>query len=350
MTEFTSTRSNPGIDPHFHAWGWEVPVYLFLGGLVAGLMILSGYHILRAQWDRDRDHGHYVSAPLLSLVLLSLGMGALFMDLEYKLHVWRLYLTFEATSPMSWGSWILMLVYPTLLGSFLVSLPETMPFLVRWFPKLNGLVAWVRRPRVLQTIGFANVGLGIGLGIYTGILLSALGARPLWSSALLGPLFLFSGLSTGAATLHLLAEITGKNKDDSGFSDAVMSMMVHWLRPRNEVNASAHKLTHADNSFLTVELSILILFLVGMVSSTEVHQRAADLLLTGPYAASFWVFVIGIGILLPLFLQLLQAMNRIKHTMIPALLVVVGGLVLRFVLVFAGQASHWAPTIAGHAL
>lgn len=41
--------------------------------------------------------------------------------------------------------------------------------------------------------------LGIGLGAYTGVLLGTLAARALWSSLLLGPLFLASGLSTGAA-------------------------------------------------------------------------------------------------------------------------------------------------------
>ena len=94
--------TNPLIDPVLAVWSWEIPVYLYLGGLVAGLMILSGYHILRARWD-DRAQGHYVTAPLLSIVLLSLGMLALFLDLTHKLYVWRLYLTFQVTSPMSWG-------------------------------------------------------------------------------------------------------------------------------------------------------------------------------------------------------------------------------------------------------
>ncbi len=34
----TSGRMNPGIDPVLHAWGWEIPLYLFLGGISAGLL------------------------------------------------------------------------------------------------------------------------------------------------------------------------------------------------------------------------------------------------------------------------------------------------------------------------
>jgi len=329
------------IDPALHVWGWEIPVYLFLGGLVAGLMILSGFHIVRTQWDRHEDRGHYVTAPILSLILLSLGMGTLFLDLEHKLYVWRLYLTFEVASPMSWGSWILLGVYPALIGSALITLPDAMPRVARFVPFLVNVSDWLKRPGMLKTIGFSNVILGVLLGIYTGILLSALGARPLWSSALLGPLFLFSGLSTGAATLHVLSHLSRHGSSDDEFTDAVMSALVHWLRPPGDSEDASHKLAQADNSFLTVELFILVLYLIGLLSSSEVHLRAAQLLLTGPYAAVFWVFVIGMGILLPLVLQFLQAQQRIRHTIVPALLVLFGGLLLRFVMVSAGQSSHW---------
>jgi len=349
MLEYTTTRHNPGIDPHLHVWEWQIPLYLFLGGLVAGLMILSGYHILRAQWDKDKDHGHYVTAPLISIILLSLGMGALFLDLSHKLFVWRLYLTFEITSPMSWGAWILLAVYPVLFGSFCISMQSTMPWLFHRLPWSKYMVNCSRKPTVLHFLGFANVVLGVMLGIYTGILLSALGARPLWSSALLGPLFLFSGLSTGAATLHILSHFTG-DKSERGsykFSDAIAMAMVHWIRPKAEDEDKNLKLAQADNSFLTVELFILILFIIGMLSSTSVHQAAVAMLLTGPYAASFWVFVVGIGILIPLILQFLQGMKLIRPSMLPALLVLMGGLILRFIFVYAGQESSWMMAL-GH--
>ncbi len=342
-TEYTVFRHNPAIDPSLHLWGWEIPVYLYLGGIVAGLMILSGYHILRDLWDRDRTQGHYVTAPLLSLVLLSAGMLALFLDLEHKLYVWRLYLTFKVTSPMSWGSWILLLVYPALAASALLTLPSALPRLVRLVPMLGrASIAMESRPTVVQLAGFANIVLGAMLGIYTGVLLSALGARPLWSSALLGPLFLFSGLSTGAAILHLLAHLRpSAARDDGDFSDAVTSALVHWLRPPEENTDGHRKLAQADNSFLTIEFVLLALFLGGLMMSTEAHQNGAKLLLTGPWAASFWVFVVGLGILVPLVLQFLQTQHRIRSTVVPAVLVLCGGLALRIILVAAGQASHW---------
>jgi len=53
------------------------------------------------------------------------------------------------------------------------------------------------------------------------------------------------------------------------------------------------------------------------------------------------VFVVGLGILLPLLLQTLMTSHRIPHTVVAPLLVIGGGLALRFVIVSAGQYSHW---------
>jgi len=46
MLELTTTRANPLVDPGLHVWAWQIPTYLFLGGMVAGMMILAGYFLL----------------------------------------------------------------------------------------------------------------------------------------------------------------------------------------------------------------------------------------------------------------------------------------------------------------
>ncbi len=342
MIEFTTTRHNPLVDPSLQLWGWQVAVYLFLGGLVAGLMIISGVRLLVMRPKERHALVCCTIGPLIALVLLSLGMFALFLDLEHKLFVWRLYLTFQITSPMSWGSWILLLVYPALLANALAHLPEAIPALARRFPLL---VTWsdfiLARARLVVAIGFTNVAVGTALGLYTGILLGTLGARPLWNSSLLGPLFLFSGLSTAAALLHGILVLILPDEERPDFADFLLSTLARWSQARPLDTRVAPTLARADNSFLTVELTLLGLFLIGLLTSTEVQQHAAHLLLGGPYAAAFWVFVVGMGITLPLLLQYLELRHAIRHTLVPAVLVLCGGLALRFVLVFAGQASHW---------
>ena len=47
MHELVNTRHNPMIDPAMHIWGWEIPVYLFLGGLRDGDEGVFKYDYLR---------------------------------------------------------------------------------------------------------------------------------------------------------------------------------------------------------------------------------------------------------------------------------------------------------------
>ena len=113
MLELTTTRHNPLIDPTLHVWGWEIPVYLFLGGMVAGMMVFAGMAMLKTARGEDTRNFFSLQTPLLAFMLLNIGMGALLLDLTHKLYVWRIYLTFQVSSPMSWGSWVLLIVYAT---------------------------------------------------------------------------------------------------------------------------------------------------------------------------------------------------------------------------------------------
>ncbi len=313
MNEITNTRNNHLIDPTLHIWGWEISVYLFLGGMVAGMMILSGYFLYRER------HKQFITSctvvPIIAIFLLSLGMFALFLDLEHKLYTWRMYMTFQPTSPMSWGAWILVLVYPALFAMLLIKVPHFIPqklyFLFKWSEYINN------NKKVLKAIGIANMAVGVGLGIYTGILLSSYGARPLWNSSILGILFLVSGLSTASALVHMIA----KDREESRL------------------------LARADNLFILFEIVILGMFIINLLSSTQAHINAAKIILTGQYAAGFWVFVVGLGLVIPLLIQSLAVSHKIRHTVVAPILVIVGGLILRFVIVNAGLLSHWTKVI-----
>jgi protein NrfD len=314
MTEFYSTVHSPITDPHLSAWGWEIAVYLFLGGWTAGILVLCGWTLWLGRRN-GRPHTTFSLASsglfILGLGAISFGMFALFLDLAHKLYVWRLYLTMKPWAPMSWGAWILLLVYPVLLAGVLLDPPRLLLDVV---PRLVPLARWLADNLSLRrAFGAVAMATGVALGIYTGILLSALGARPLWSSGLLGPLFLVSGLSSGAA-------------------------FAHWASPEQAEREAMAKL---DNVFLVVELALICLFLLGLVTSSETHVGAAALLLGGPYTAVFWVGVVGLGILVPLFIQSLAVTHRIAHQPFAPILVLLGGLALRFVIVYAGQASHW---------
>ncbi|HET9821471.1 MAG TPA: NrfD/PsrC family molybdoenzyme membrane anchor subunit [Burkholderiaceae bacterium] len=341
MLELTTTRHNPFIDPQLHVWGWEIPVYLFLGGLVAGLMVLGGLALWRAARGDDPRSYFSLQAPLLGFVLINLGMGALFLDLAHKLYVWRVYLTFQPGSPMSWGSWVLILVYGALLLSALVRLPEAWPWAGERVPRLRQWSdALLARPQLLRAIAWANIVLGVGLGIYTGILLNTMVARPLWNSAILGPLFLVSGLSAGAAMLHLASVLRGDRPAARGMVGGAWSAIVQPVGGAWPARAAAGGLVRADQAFIVVELLLIGLLLANLATSSASHAAAMGLLMGGAYGALFWGVVVGLGLLVPLALQALELGHRIPHTVLPALLVLVGGYALRWVMVNAGQASR----------
>src|SRR5512143_2609589 len=120
MHELDIARHSNLVDPQLHVWGWEIPVYLFLGGAAAGTLFLSAL-----MWSRPGPRSRTARLfPFAAPVLLALGMGALFLDLSRKLHVFRFYLAFRWTSPMSWGAWILLVVYPVTLTLALAGLDD----------------------------------------------------------------------------------------------------------------------------------------------------------------------------------------------------------------------------------
>lgn len=306
-----------------HVWGWEVPVYLFLGGLTAGILILAAFMILR---NKGKDFNVATNKIiLLAPVFLSLGMFTLFLDLEHKLYVWRFYTAFNITSPMSWGSWVLLLVYPLsfllILATFRQGFPKIYSAvetfiagqkrLGKHVDKFRGVFEWSERHAKL----FAKITIPVAilLGIYTGILLSALGARPFWNSAIMGPIFLVSGLSTAAALVILMS-------------------------PKHQ---EIRYFTRIDLGLIAVEAVLLILFIIGMATSSTQHQDALGLILGGPLTAAFWVLIMGMGLFLPAFLETMELKGKRIPSFIGAGFVLLGGLILRFIIVEAGQLSSW---------
>lgn len=313
LVETVTTRANAGVDPVLHAWGWEIVVYLFLGGVVAGLLVWTAVLELRSG-TRPRSRA-LLPMPFVALGFLSLGMLALWLDLAHRLWAWRFYAFFRATSPMSWGAWILVLIYPAGLLFGLGSLDEaqrawlrarTPRFLAGLLGTLQGWADGARRG-ILTT----NVALGVGLGIYTGLLLGTMPARIQWNSAVLGPLFLASGLSTGAAFL-LLFRLDPEERET----------LARW-----------------DVLAIVAELVLIGLMLVGFATSGETGRLAARNLLGGPYTAPFWSVVVVAGLLVPLVMELLERRRHLRFVALIPVLVLCGGVALRWILLVAGQAT-----------
>jgi len=318
MQEMTTTRTNHSVDPVLQIWHGEIPLYLFLGGVVAGIMVLTGlWFLLRPGAERSRALS---LLPWASPVLLSVGMLFLWLDLEHPFNAWRFYLAFKVGSPMSWGAWILVLIYPAAVLLAWAGSPELVR--QRWLkrlsavPQLSRLDNWATAN--VKSLAVTNAVMGAGLGIYTGVLLGTMVARPLWNSAILGPLFLVSGLSTGVAF-----------------------MLLYRVADHERV-----LLSKLDMGFITVELALIALWLVGLASGGAAARAAVAQFFGGPYTAAFWTLVIAVGLVAPLVGEWIELRHKLVPGRATAILVLVGGFALRWIVVFAGQQSGWISEFA----
>lgn len=308
-----TARDNALIDPSLHIWTWEVAMYLFLGGLTAGIMIFAALMTVR---NKDQVAPFATTRlAILAPIVLSLGMTTLFLDLEHKLFVYRFYTSFQITSPMSWGAWILIVVYPVSILQILSTLRSGYPFLAEYVDRLTTgrlVVDWCERYR--KEIALTVIPFAVVLGIYTGILLSAFGARPFWNSGVLGLLFLVSGMSTAAALVVLMAKQRGEKE------------LFTWI----------------DLVLIAAEIGLVALSLISLASGSAQHLEALESVMGGSYTLPFWVLFVGIGLLIPLLLEILDISGISKSlAMLAPVLVLVGGYALRHVVMDAGQESTW---------
>ena len=304
-----SGRNIPMVDPHLNIWHWPISVYLFLGGLAAGILFFAGLYTILG---RDKNLPTAVKwSTFVAPFALVLGLIALFVDLKHQWYFWRLYTTIRIESPMSWGAWVLLFITPL---SFVWSASYLGELIPGWDWKLGILKRfdrWVQANRL--PLAWIMAIFSLILGIYTGILLSAFNARPLWNTALLGPLFLTSGLSTGAAAIMWMS---GK-KDERQF------------------------FTRIDLILIAIELFFIIHLFMGFLAGPEVQLEAAELFLNGPFTLPFWGLVVGLGLILPAILEMLELRGWKIPAALPALLILIGGLLFRIIIVEAGEITRY---------
>lgn len=304
-----SGRLNPNIDPHLEIWHWHIPLYLFLGGLAAGILFFASLYTILGK--ENKYVGAVRRAPVIVPFVLIIGLGALFLDLRHKLYFWQLYTTFKIQSPMSWGAWTLMAITPLSIAWVAIHIRE---FLPSWDWKWNVLKELEKfLIKYKKYMAWIMLFFSVILGIYTGILFSAFNARPLWNTSILGPLFLTSGLSAGAAVIILFSKRKGER--------------INFAK--------------IDIMLIGIEMFLIVHMFMGFLASTEVQIDAANLFLGGPYTAPFWVFVVIIGMIFPAVLEFLELRKFHIPVLIPVVLVLFGSLMLRFIIAYAGQMSRW---------
>jgi formate-dependent nitrite reductase membrane component NrfD len=188
---------------------------------------------------------------------------------------------------------------------------------------LNGIRGWV---------GLAGIPVSLLVGIYTGVLLGALVARPFWNNPMLPMLFLVSALKTGTASICLVGCFI---KGFGGMS-------------REEIETNKFMVHSIDFVLTILSIIAVLLFVFGLYSSPRSSVEAAKLIMGGEFTLLFWGWVVGLGILFPLALEVYELIPHFikqvalrEHnpwvSMVVTTSVLVGGFLLRYVVVYAGQ-------------
>ena len=166
--------------PMIHAavWTWEVPVYFFVGGLAAGSALVA------VACDSVGDHEAAALARKLALGAVIPAPALLIADLGRPARFFNMLRIFKPRSPMSMGSWCLVVFSTTASGAVAADL--------------------LGKPRMATAAGGVTAFFGTYLGSYTGALLAAT-ATPLWarSRVLLAPIFVCTATASGAAANRL---------------------------------------------------------------------------------------------------------------------------------------------------
>jgi formate-dependent nitrite reductase membrane component NrfD len=283
--------------PH---WPFLIDVYFFLGGLAGGAFVIATIAAL-VDGRRYRDvvrSGYYLALaallPCPILLVVDLGVPSRFLNM---LRV------FNVQSPMSMGAWA--------LGAFGACVG-----LAALFTLLDDLKGRRDFSNVTLIVGVIGGVFGFFVAAYPGVLIGAT-ARPLWTNGhALGALFLAVGASTAAAAIALILTVAGRA---SGAGARAIRRLVVL-------------------SLLIQGLSVVLFIVIVGGSGSAAADRALAQLLTGPFKLMFWVGAILVGTVVPLLLGLADLRRpSFALSAVTAVLVLVGGFFVKYVIMAAGQ-------------
>lgn len=288
---------------HKAHWRWSIIIYFFLGGIAAASWVLGT--IGRREGDRAGAEiaraGTYIS--FLSFLACPI---CLIWDLGRPARFLNMLRVVKLRSPMSLGVWSIVIfgglstivVIAQAIEDGLLSGPRWVVGTVRSMP--------------IQSIRVINSFFALFVGGYTGVLLAATSV-PLWTKRylLMGPLFLTSAMSTGAAAITLVLSAT-KSYD------------------------AIERMERFERVILVTEGVLFGAFLASLGKTTSKPLRQ------GTLGSVFKYGVLGAGVIGPLVFRVIELLTR-KRTLsigvISSAITLVGGFLFRLVFVLGGHAS-----------
>jgi formate-dependent nitrite reductase membrane component NrfD len=293
-------------------WGPILAGYLFLGGLAGGAYMVGALVDL---FKKEKYEILAKSGVLASFVSIILGLVLLVFDLKRfeiaPLVILKAYTNFPG-SIMAVGTWIIT-------GFTIVSLVTVILLY------LDGNIIF---RKIVEIVG---VILGLATAAYTGILLSFARGVPFWDSGFLPWLFVFSGLLTGLAIAILLIPVVAEFMPKA-FSD----FKTTWKNTLEFAGLIEYSDRYAQ-VIIIIETIVMLLYFATTPSTSIVWGGSSISLV-------FYAYIL-LALLIPLAiaiynLKLIDAgkyKTMINMTLLASVLALVGGFLLRYVVLIGGQ-------------
>ncbi|MEH6464455.1 MAG: NrfD/PsrC family molybdoenzyme membrane anchor subunit [Shewanella psychromarinicola] len=294
-------------------WNWVIAVYLFMAGLSAG-SVLIGIGMRWYSRDKKTESPILKAAALIGPVAISLGLACLVFDLTKPFHFWLILVNYNFQSVMAIGVVALLAYSPLGIAYALIVLKDDLP---KWKLGFLSGIADLLMPfrKIIEVLLFI---LAIGVGAYTGFLISAMNAYPMLNTAVLPALFLVSGLSAGAA------------------ANLVVALLMFNTDTHSPEVAKMHRI---ELPVIIAEMMFLVMLFSALYFTGGSAATALASLNTGIWASVFWIGVVGIGFAIPLLAMLLPSSARHSKALMltVACCSLTGVLALRHFIVYAGQ-------------
>jgi formate-dependent nitrite reductase membrane component NrfD len=285
-----------------------VILYLFLSGAAAGsLFVMSAWSLMFHRDDRRQSHHYRLKRAFkslmarcytISLVILVFSILCLLWDLGTPARALALF-TKPHLTVITFGSYALLL---ELLIGLLLAITNLFDLSI-----VNG--------QARKTLEFVCCFCSCAIMIYTGVFLASNTSVPFWNTWVLVVLFFFSSLSAGISVVLLID---------------------YFIKDQTILLRAARPLQKSHVAFLLAEALSLGAFLAIALANSAAHKSTA-LLLTPPMLSTTIVGVVGMGIIVPLVLELYTLKAKECRTIpLSDVVCLFGGLCLRYAIVLCG--------------
>jgi len=306
-----------------HKWGtsFHIPLYLFLGGMAGGTLIVAALADLLGGRDERYQAlsriATYFTLPIIIVGLLSLTFH---LGKPERGILFPLYMT-NYKSWLTIGGWIIAVFFPL-----------TVAYAALWYFRMQ------RSYRVI--VAALSIPTGVLMALYTGFLLSGTWSipggfwfTPLWDTKYIPVLFLISGLSTALAACALIGLAVDHFK--------LTGIAGRELRGAGE---TAGTLSLFDTLVIVLEAGWIYIMLAAFAAGDPGQQLIYKILTAGYLSLWFWWGVIALALALP-FLASLVELYLVRVLRVHAdwllyvkfLMVLAGGFLLRYVIVWGGD-------------